>query len=69
MRHSQPRYFRNRLDLKDHVQVRIIRKRLRITDEELSRVIMKSGNSISAINKEVALQPTRDRRGVPLCSD
>lgn len=57
---SPAQYFRNRLDLTDRVQVRVLRRRLRISDAELSQIVAKSGNSISAISKEVALQRTRD---------
>jgi DNA polymerase III delta subunit len=53
MRAPKPRYFRNRLDLTDHVQVRVLRKRLRISEAELTQMASKLGNSISAINKEV----------------
>lgn len=43
---------RNSLDVRDRVQVRVVRKRLKITDAQLADIIRKSGNSISAINKE-----------------
>jgi hypothetical protein len=56
MRSPKPRYFRNRLDLTDHVQVRVLRKRLRISETELTQMASKFGNSISAISKEVNLQ-------------
>lgn len=56
MRPPKPRYFRNRLDLADRVQVRVLRKRLRVSETELTQVALKVGNSISAINKEVNLQ-------------
>ena len=51
---SRKTYFRNALDLKDKVQVKIIRRRLKLTDERLSSVVRKSGPSISAIAKEAA---------------
>lgn len=56
MRPPKPRYFRNRLDLADRVQVRVLRKRLRVSETELTQVASKVGNSISAISKEVNLQ-------------
>jgi len=53
----QPRtYFRNRLDLTDHVQVRVVKRRLRLSEAELSGLVDRIGNSISAISKEVALR-------------
>jgi DNA-binding transcriptional regulator YiaG len=48
----KPTYFRNSLDLKDKVQVKILRKRLKLSDEQFAGVIRKSGNSIAAITKE-----------------
>jgi uncharacterized protein DUF3606 len=56
MRPPKPRYFRNRLDLADRVQIRVLRKRLRVSETELTQVASKVGNSISAISKEVNLQ-------------
>jgi DNA-binding XRE family transcriptional regulator len=58
MRTAKPRFFRNRLDLNDRGQVRVIRKRLRISEAELAQIVTKSGNSISAISKEVSTQRT-----------
>jgi hypothetical protein len=54
MNRRRPTYFRNSLDLRDKVQVRILRKRLRLSDEEFADIVRKSGNSISAITKEAA---------------
>jgi hypothetical protein len=48
------RYYRNSLDLKDKVQVKILRRRFKLTDGQLAGVVRKSGNSISAIAKEAA---------------
>jgi len=45
-------YFRNSLDLRDKVQVKVLRKRLKLSDEQFNTVVRKSGNSISAIIKE-----------------
>jgi len=45
-------YFRNALDLKDRVQVRIVRRRLKLASSELDGIVRKSGNSIAAIRKE-----------------
>ena len=50
----KPIFFRNALDLRDKVQVRILRKRLRLSNDQFSNVIRKSGNSIAAITKEAA---------------
>ena len=45
-------YFRNSLDLRDKVQVKILRKRLKVSDRQLASIVRKSGSSISAITKE-----------------
>ena len=50
----KPAYFRNSLDLRDKVQVRILRKRLKLSGEQFTSVVRKSGHSISAITKEAA---------------
>lgn len=43
---------RNKLDLNDHVQVRIVRKRLKISREQLASLVQTAGDSIAAVNKE-----------------
>lgn len=43
---------RNCLDVRDHVQVKVVKKRLKLTDAQLTDIIRKAGNSISAISKE-----------------
>jgi hypothetical protein len=50
------RYFRNRLDLNDRVQVRVVRRRLRISEADLNAVVEKVGNSIAGISKEIDLR-------------
>jgi hypothetical protein len=52
MNRRKPTYFRNAMDLKDKVQVRILRKRLKLSPDQFSAVVRKAGNSISAITKE-----------------
>ena len=52
MNRRKPTYFRNSLDLRDKVQVKVLRKRLKLSDEQFANVVRKSGNSISAITKE-----------------
>ena len=52
MNRRKPTYFRNSLDLRDKVQVKVLRKRLKLSDEQFASVFRKSGNSISAIAKE-----------------
>lgn len=56
MRRSRPRPIRNKLDLTDRTQVRLIRKRLQLSDKELTAIVGRIGNSLSAIGKEAALQ-------------
>jgi hypothetical protein len=51
---------RNKLDLTDRVQVRIVTKRLRVSHDELTSLVGRVGNSISALAKEAHLQ--RERR-------
>jgi Protein of unknown function (DUF3606) len=52
MNRRRPIYYRNALDLRDKVQVKVLRKRLKLSDEQLAGIIRKSGNSISGITKE-----------------
>ena len=54
MNRRKPTHFRNSLDLRDKVQVKVLRKRLKLSDEQFTNVVRKSGNSISAITKEAA---------------
>lgn len=52
MNRRKPTYFRNSLDLKDKVQVKVLRRRLKLSGEQFSSIVRKSGSSISAITKE-----------------
>jgi hypothetical protein len=52
MRAKKIAYFRNALDLRDRVQVRIVRRRLKLSNGELDAIVRKSGNALAAINKE-----------------
>jgi len=54
MNRPKPTYFRNSLDLRDKVQVKVLRKRLKLSDQQFAGVFRTSGNSISAIAKEAA---------------
>jgi hypothetical protein len=54
MNRPKPIHFRNSLNLRDKVQVKILRKRLKLTDEQFTSVLRKSGISISAITKEAS---------------
>lgn len=60
MRKQRPRPIRNKLNLTDARQVRLVKKRLGLSDTELTEIVGKSGNSLSAISKEVALQRAHD---------
>jgi Protein of unknown function (DUF3606) len=42
---------RNKIDLADP-KVRVIKKRLSVSDEDLSRIVEKVGDSITAVTKE-----------------
>jgi hypothetical protein len=57
-RKSQP--IRNKLDLTDKTQVRLLKKRLRLSEAELTKIVDRTGNSIAAIAKEVALQRAKE---------
>jgi DNA-binding transcriptional regulator YiaG len=54
MNRRKPTYFRNALDLKDKVQVKVLRKRLKLSEQEFASVVRKSGTSVSAIIKEAS---------------
>jgi len=56
MRRLKPKPIRNKLDLSDRAQVRLLKKRLRLSEGELSEIVIRVGNSISAINKQAAFQ-------------
>jgi hypothetical protein len=56
MQRAKYRHFRNRVDMADHVQVRVIRRRLRLSEPELNKLVDRVGNSIAAISKEAALR-------------
>jgi hypothetical protein len=68
MNRRKPTYFRNALDLRDKVQVKVLRKRLKLSDEQFTNVLRKSGNSISAITKEATAsdEPPTDVVVVPV---
>ena len=51
-------YFRNSLDLRDKVQVKVLRKRLRLSEAQFADTVRKSGNSIAAITKEATTPRT-----------
>jgi hypothetical protein len=50
----KPTMFRNALDLRDKVQVRVLRRRLKLSAPELGTIVRKTGNSLAAITKEAA---------------
>ncbi|WP_309248053.1 DUF3606 domain-containing protein [Bradyrhizobium japonicum] len=54
MNRHKPTYFRNSLDLRDKVQVKVLRKRLKLSHEQFTSVVRKSGSSILAITKEAS---------------
>ncbi len=56
MRRAKPQPIRNKLDLTDRTQVRLIKKRLKLSDAELTTIVERIGNSLSAISKEATLQ-------------
>jgi Protein of unknown function (DUF3606) len=59
MQRRKPSYFRNALDLKDRVQVRVLRRRLKLSNGELEGIVRKAGNSIAGISKEAAIARTK----------
>jgi Protein of unknown function (DUF3606) len=62
----KPTYFRNSLDLRDKVQVKVLRKRLKLSDQQFTDIVRKSGNSISAITKEAATAEDQPAAVVPV---
>jgi len=54
MNRLKPVNLRNSLDLSDKVQVKTLRKRLKLSSDQFADAVRKSGNSISALVKEVA---------------
>ena len=56
MRRSTPKPIRNKLDLTDRIQMRLVRKRLGLSDAQLTAIVGRIGNSLSAISKEAVQQ-------------
>jgi hypothetical protein len=56
MRRPKVQPTRNKLDMTDHVQVRIVTKRLKLSETELTNMVGRIGNSITALAKEVERQ-------------
>ena len=54
MQIRKPTMFRNALDLRDKVQVRVLRRRLKLSAPAFGSIVRKTGNSIAAITKEAA---------------
>lgn len=61
MRRPRSHPIRNQIDMTDRAQVRLVMKRLRLSRSELSAIVARSGNSLSAISKEATLQRTPRR--------
>ena len=59
VQNRKPTMFRNALDLRDKVQVRVLRRRLKLSDPQLNTIVRKSGNSLAAITKEAAAARSR----------
>ena len=59
MLRSKPQPIRNKLDLGDRAQVRLIKKRLRLSETELTAIVGRIGNSISAISNEATAERAR----------
>ena len=56
MRRPKIQTSRNKVDMTDDAQVRVVTKRLKLSHEELTTLVGRIGNSITAISKEVAQQ-------------
>jgi hypothetical protein len=61
MRHTKPPTTRNKIDVADASQIRILKKRLGVSSDDLHRTVMKVGNSIAAVTKEI-----ESRKPLPL---
>ncbi len=60
MRRPKIQPIRNKVDLTDRIQVRVVTKRLGVSQAELTDLVGRIGNSITAIAKEVHLQRVRE---------
>jgi hypothetical protein len=47
---------RNKIDVADASQIRILKKRLGVSSDDLHRIVVKVGNSIAAVAKEIESQ-------------
>jgi Protein of unknown function (DUF3606) len=56
MRRPKIQASRNKVDMTDQTQVRLVTKRLKLSPDELTAMVGRIGNSITAISKEVAQQ-------------
>ncbi|MEY9602110.1 hypothetical protein AB7M74_008731 [Bradyrhizobium japonicum] len=56
MLRSKPQPIRNKLGLIDRTQVCLVEKRLELSDTELTAIVSRIGNSLSAISNEAAMQ-------------
>jgi hypothetical protein len=52
-------YFRDALDLRDRIQVRVVRRRPKLADRNLAEIARKPDNSPADISKEVAVSRAR----------
>jgi uncharacterized protein DUF3606 len=66
MRRPKIQTNRNKLDMTDQTQVRVVTKRLKLSPAELTEMVGRIGNSITAITKEVTQQ--RAARSAPPAS-
>jgi hypothetical protein len=70
MRHTKPPTTRNKIDVADASQIRILKKRLGVSSDDLHRIVMKVGNSIAAVTKEIeSRKPLRLTVPAPVQSD
>ena len=59
MQIRKPTMFRNALDLRDKVQVRVLRRRIKVSAHELGGIVRKTDNSLAAITKEATATRSR----------
>jgi DNA-binding transcriptional regulator YiaG len=59
MNRRKPNYYRNSLDLRDKVQVKILRKRLKLSDDQFANIFRKS-EKFDFRNHQGSCNPSRD---------
>ena len=54
MQRAKHRHFRNRVDMADHVQVRVMKRRLRLSEPELNKIVEKPETDLTPWIQQIA---------------